>query len=244
LDEGEDFARAKGNLMKFRGIEIVDKSLDCSIADHQESKAPLIWSSDLAYASLAAINSANSLDDLAISVIVDEAGNNRGPLKSIADRIRIILDEKEREFQTLMASLIKALRSEERGRRTAQRNHSVIKSGVIDGEAPFPDALDLDYASADDDRKLACTYVYWAYILLQAIGLEKTGVDTCGINDFEDGQLCAYVPLDEPLWVVSGDKQLRERLAETRELLIAVGLSERARFQPATPDLLLPGGQS
>jgi hypothetical protein len=32
LDEGDDFARAKGYLMKFRGVEIVDKPLDRVVA--------------------------------------------------------------------------------------------------------------------------------------------------------------------------------------------------------------------
>ncbi len=81
LDEEPNFARAKGNLMKFRNVEIVDKPLDRAASALVHSEEPRLWSSDLCYAALAAIDTAQSCDDLANSVLVDEAGHHRGPLK-------------------------------------------------------------------------------------------------------------------------------------------------------------------
>jgi len=244
LDEGDDFVRAKGNLMKFKGIEIVDKPLDRAIAVFREPELSLVWSSDLTYAALAAIDAAESYSDLANSVLVDEAGSNRGPLKDIAGQIRSTLDKYEAEFQELVSSLIKVLRSEQRGKTTAKRNHDVVMSAVLNGEVPFPDALGLDHEHSSEAKRFTHTYVFWAYVLLQAIWLESELEDTCDTNDLEDGQLCAYVPLDEELWVVAGDKKLRARLSETLDLLKAVGLGERAQFHPATPDVLNQGGPS
>ena len=154
LDEEDDFAKAKGNLMKLREVEIVDKPLDRAVAERVKSAEPRIWSSNLAYAALGAIDAANSLDDLAKSLIVDEAGNNRGPLNDAPDRLRDELDEEERKFRDLMASLIGVLRSEDAATRTAHRNHRVIMNNVKSGGVPLPDTPDLDYAAANEDQNL------------------------------------------------------------------------------------------
>lgn len=215
-------------------------SLNRAVAKRQDSLQPRIWSSDLTYAALAAIDHANSLDDLVQFPIEDEAGNYRGPLHDAPMRVRNSLKEGEREYQDIVSSLIEVLKSEDSSR-TPQRNHEVIMNIVTTGGVVLPDTPDLDYALASKDENFVYTYVYWAYVLLQAIALKQDGRDTCKQNDFEDGQFCAYVPLDESLWVVSADKPLRKRIAEIRELLIAVGLGERACFLPATPDMLLKG---
>ena len=241
LDEEADFAKAKGNLMKFRGIEIVDKPLDRAVAECGQSDEPRIWSSDLSYAALAAIDAAGSPDDLANSVLVDEAGNSRGPLKDLADRVRGVLDREESTFQDHMTSMITTLRSERGIARTAERNHSVIMGIAVAEGLPLPDTPNLDYSIVGEQLGLKHSYCFWAYFLLQAIALEASGRDTCSPNDLEDGQLCGYISLDKPMWVVAGDKQLRKRIAETHELLVSVGLGDRACFEPAAPDLLLQG---
>ncbi len=243
FDEEPDFAKAKGHLMKFRGIEIVDKPLDRSVAALQPANVPRIWSSDLVYAALGAIDAANSEDDLAMSVLVDEAGNNRGPLKDLADHVRRILDGEERTFQRHMTTLIAALKTAGGIARTSKANHAVIIERVIAEGLPLPDTQRLDYSIVDHDLGLKHSYCFWAYMLLQAIMLQQSGQHTCGTNDLEDGQLCGYIPLDQQLWVIAGDRQLRKRLTETRELLIAVALGDRACFEVALPDLLLQGGQ-
>jgi len=243
LDEEPDFAKAKGHLMKFRGIEIVDKPLDRAVAALQPANVPRIWGSDLVYAALGAIDAANSEDDLAMSVLVDEAGNNRGPLKDLADRVRRILDGEERTFQRHMTTLIAALKTAGGIARTSKANHAVIIGRVVAEGLPLPDTQGLDYSIVDHDLGLKHSYCFWAYMLLQAIMLQQSGQHTCGTNDLEDGQLCGYIPLDQQLWVIAGDRQLRKRLTETRELLIAVGLGDRACFEVALPDLLLQGGQ-
>lgn len=244
LDEEPDFVKAKGNLMKFRGIEIIDKPLDRAASALVHSETARCWSSDLCYAALAAIDAAQSFDDLANSVIVDEACNQRGPLKDVAENARRALHEAEHVFQIKMRSVIAHLRVNRRAPRSAERNHQVIMDAVLEAKGlPLPDTPDLDYTIIGPEPVTKCAYCFWSYFLLQAIFLEEsTKKDPCELNDLEDGQLCAYVPLDEEMWVVAGDKKLRARLSETRDLLKAVGLGERAQFMPAAPDLLIQGG--
>lgn len=243
LNEEDDFTQAKGNLMKFRGIEIIDKPLDRAVAELAKSVNPRIWSSDLAYATLAAIDAATSPDDLANSLIVDEAGNNRGPLKDVAGKARSVLDGAEREFQTHITSMIEALQYGGGVARTAEMNHDVIMRRLAADGLPLPDTPDLDYSIVNQELGLKHSYCFWAYLLLQAIMLEGAGQVTCSPNDFEDGQLCGYISLDAPMWILTGDQQLQKRIAETHKLLIAVGLGARACFEPVTPDRLLQGGQ-
>jgi len=244
LDEQANFAKGKGNLMKYRGVEIIDKPLDRVVVGSELPKEPRIWSSDLTYAALAAIDAANSLDDLNNSLIVDEGGNRRA-LGDCADRVHRQLADEEERFREFMAKLIELLRSGQVTTRTEQEKHNAIMSMVVSGGSSLPDTADLDYVEgASEDQVFACSYVYWAYALLRSSMLADAGGSTCAENDFEDGQLCAYVPLDEPMWVVAGDRELRCRISEARQLLIAVGLGKRACFEPAKPDLLLQGGPS
>jgi len=88
--------------MQFRGIEIVDKPLDRLVAARQASDKPRIWGSHLAYAMLAAVDAASSLDALYRSVIVDEAGQHR-EIQGCVDRLRDILDREKKKFQKLNA---------------------------------------------------------------------------------------------------------------------------------------------
>ena len=210
LDEESNFARAKGNLMKFREVEIIDKPLDRAAAALVDSNVPRVWSSDLCYAALAAIDKAQSYDDLANSVLLDEAGNTRGPLRDIAKRVRHILDEAEKSFQEHMKSMIAVLKADGRSSRSPQRNHQVIMNMVLRSEGlPLSDTPHLDYSIVDPEIAVKDSYCFWGYSLFQAIWLESNGAVTCNKNDLEDGQICAYVPLDTEIWVVAGDKKLR-----------------------------------
>ena len=243
LDEESNYARAKGNLMKFRGVEIIDKPLDRAIAAPVDSDVPRVWSSDLCYSALAAIDAAQSYDDLANSVLLDEAGNTRGPLKDVAERVRHVLDEAERGFQEHMKSMIAVLKANDHSPRSPERNHRVIMDTVLQSEGlPLPDAPHLDYSIVDLETAVKDSYCFWGYSLFQAIWLESNGAVTCKKNDLEDGQVCAYVPLDKEIWVVAGDKKLRLRLEETRDLLTAVGLGTHVQFHPVTPNVLTQGG--
>jgi len=243
LDEEPDFAKAKGNLMKFRGIEVIDKPLDRAVAALDGSEEPRVWGSDLCYAALGAIDAAQSHADLVNSVLLDDAGNTRGPLKDVAQKVRDTLDEAEREFQDYVAAMITVLKGDGQSARTPERNHQVVMDSAIGSQdLPLPDTPDLDYWNVGSTDIIKYCYCFWSYSLLQAIWLESNGATTCDKNDLEDGQLCAYVPLDEELWVVAGDNKLRARLTETRELLKAVGLGARAQFHPVAPHVLIQRG--
>ena len=242
LDEEPDFAKAKGHLMKFRGIEIVNKPLDRVVAERQGSSEPRIWSSDLTYAALGAIDAAGSLDDLKRSILVDEAGNKR-ELESCVDHIRQLLDKEEIRFQQFVTDIIKLVRSGQVLIATALERHEAILDMVASGGSSLPDTPDLDYQNAAaHDEILTCSYVYHAYTFLRAIAQKDAGGNTCAKNDFEDGQLCAYIPLDQQIWVITKDGPLFDTLSAARALLVDIVMSKRAAFTPAHPDILLQGG--
>lgn len=244
LDEGEDFARAKGHLMKFRGVEIVDKPLDRVVAQSEPDPEKRVWSSDLVYAALAAIEEANSLKDLNRSVIKDEAGDQRA-LKDCVDRVRRLLAKEENRFREFMTKLIGLLQSGDVRTDAPLEKHNAIMSMVASGGTPLPDTADLDYAAgADEDQVVVCSYIYWGYVLHRATQLAQAGGTTCAENDFEDGQVCAYVPLDQPMRVASGDANLLEILTSVGAVLRAVGWGRRACFIAVGPSCLTQGDAS
>mgnify|MGYP005838829185 CR=1 FL=1 len=244
LEDQADFARARGQLMQFRGIEIVDKPLDRLVAARQASDKPRIWGSHLSYAMLAAADAASSLDALYRSVIVDEAGQHR-VIRDCADRIKGILDKEELRFQQLVTSIIKVLHSGQVAAASGSEQHQAILDMVASGESSFPDTPDLDYQNgATPGEMLALTYVYHAYTFLRGLAKGNAIGNTCAKNDFEDGQICAYVPLSQEIWVITGDGPLFETLSKTRSLLATVGMDKSAFFMPAGKDNLLQGGAS
>ncbi len=168
--------------------------------------------------------------------------NGEGQVKDVTLKVREVLDAAESEFQDYMTSMIEVLKEGVHSPRSPEQNHQVIMDTVLGSKGlPLPDTPDLDYSIVDTEIVTRDTYCFWGYSLFQAIWLEGNGAITCNKNDLEDGQLCAYVPLDEEVWVVAGDEKLRSRLEETRDLLTAVGLGTRAQFHPVTPDALTHG---
>ena len=238
LDEEPDFKKAKGRLIKFHGVKIVDKPFDRALVKNKPDAEKKVWSSDLIYAALAAVEAASSLDDLNASLIVDEAGNERA-LKDCVNRIKEVLDEEENRFREVMTKLISVIKSGQVKVDKPIDQHNAILSLVASRGTPLPDTADLDYETVDEDQLIAFTYVYWGYVIHRAIQLANAGGRTCAKNDFEDGQLCAYIPLDRSMIVVSGDIKLLETLAAVRDVLMKNKLGKRARFALAAPGFLL-----
>lgn len=244
LEDQPDFARARGQLMQFRDIEIIDKPLDRLVAKRQESDQPRIWGSHLAYAMLAAIDAANSLDSLYRSVIVDEAGQHR-EIRGCVGRVRDMLDREKKKFQHLVAEIIGLINCGHVPVAASEERHQAIMDMLVAGDSSFRDTEGLDYKKyASQEEILTLEYVYYAYALICSIRQHGLGGRTCAKNDFVDGQICAYVPLDQKVWIITADGPLNEILQQTRSLLTDVGMEDRAAFKPGHPDLLLLGGQS
>jgi hypothetical protein len=236
--DGKDFAEAKANFMKLRHVEIVDKPLDRLVAERQGSSEPRIWGSDLAREALDRISQARSKDDLKGLTMKDVAGNLRA-LENSVDTIHGILDTEKRRFQQLVTDIIKLIKTGDVPVATSEERHQAVLDMLASGESSFRDTEGLDYKShASDSEILTFEYVYYAYAVLRAIAQKKAGGNTCAMNDFVDGQICAYVPLDQQVWVLTGDGPLLDALAATRSLLADVGMGNRACFEPATPDVL------
>ena len=224
--------------MQFRGIEIIDKPLDRLVATRQAIDEPRIWGSDLAYGMLAAVDAASSLDSLYRSVIVDEAGQHR-EIRECVDRVKSILDKEELRFQVLVTKIIELLHSGLVSTASRAEQHQAILDMVASGESSFPDTPDLDYQNgATPKEMLALTYVYHSYTFFRALAKKNTIGNTCAKNDFEDGQICAYIPLDQLVWIVTEDGPLMDTLLATRSLLAEVGMENRACFELATRDVL------
>jgi len=244
LEDQTDFSRARGQLMQFRGIEIVDKPLDRLVAARQASDKPRIWGSHLAYAMLAAVDAASSLDALYRSVIVDEAGQHR-EIRGCVDRLRGILDREKKKFQKLVTDVINLIKSADVPVMTAEERHQAVLDMLVAGESSFRDTEDLDYKKhASAAEILTFEYVYYSYAVSRSIAQYEAGGTTCAMNDFVDGQICAYVPLDEQMWILTGDEPLQEALSATCSQLGDIGMGKRACFKGATLGILAQRGSA
>jgi len=240
----EPYAKTKGNLVKLQHVEIVDKPLDRLVAERQGSSKPRIWASDLAKEALGRISEARSMEALKGLTMNDAAGNTRTLERSVATISSILATEKMK-FQKLVSDVIRVIRSGEVQVSTAEERHQAVLDMLAAGESSFRDTEDLDYEGyASGEEILKFEYIYYAYVVLRAIAQHKAGGDTCAMNDFVDGQICAYVPLDQPIAIITADGKFREALDEVRDLLTDVGMGERAAFTLAHPDLLLQGEPS
>jgi len=238
------FAEVKETLLRSQCVEIVDKPLDRLVAERQVVAEPHIWGSDLVREVLSKISEADSIQDFERMTFEDTAGNTRS-LENSVDTISAILIREKTRFQQLVTEIIRGIRSGEVRVSTARERHQAVLDMLVAGESSFRDAEGLDYRShASESEVLTHEYLYYAYMLLRAIAQKKISGNTCPMNDFVDGQICAYVPLDQQVVVVTADKNSIEALSEARALLADVGLGKRAAFALAHPDLLLPGGQS
>ena len=250
LEDEQDFARARGQLMQFRGIKIVDKPLDRFVAERQAATEPRTWGSDMTREVLSKISVADSIEDFESMTFEDTAGNARS-LENTVDTICTILKREKTRFQQLITKIIRGIQSGEVRVSTAEERHQAVLDMLVAGASSFRDTEGLDYKShASDSEILTFEYLYHAYTLLRAIAQKKISGNTCPMNDFVDGQICAYVPLDRQGCVVTADKNSIRALSEARALLAdvrlgkRVGLGKRAAYTLAHPDLLLPGGQS
>jgi hypothetical protein len=243
LDD-KHFAKAKGKLMKLRHVEIVDKPLDRLVAERQGLSKSRIWGSDLARQALTKLSEASSMQDLKGLTMNDAAGNTRAIERSV-ETILDILDREKRRFQQLVTDVIKLIKTGDVPVSTSEERHQAVLDMLVSGESSSRDTDGLDYKShASDSETLTFEYVYYAYTVLRAIAQKKAGGNTCAMNDFVDGQICAYIPLDQQVWVITEDRPLLDALAATRFLLADVGMGNRACFEPAMPDLLLEGDPS
>jgi len=229
LDDG-DFAKNKPILMKAELVEIVDKPLDRLVAERQQGLAPRVWGSDLAKAYVRELSGVTSKADFGGLTMTDEAGEARSLERSI-ETIRGILDREKRRFQKLVADIIDLIRAGSVPTATPAERHIAVLDMLVAGASSFRDVEGLDHeANTSHDEVLTFEYVYYAYIMLRAIAQYGAGGSTCARNDFVDGQICAYIPLDQPIAVLTEDRVLRETLEEISALLTAVGMGNRARF--------------
>ena len=243
LADKKQFSAVKETLLRFQHLEVVDKPLDRLVSERQATAEPLIWGSDLVRNVLTKISKADSIQEFKRMTFEDTAGNTRS-LENSVDTISGILIREKRRFQQLVTRVICGIRSGEVLVSTAGERHQAVLDMLVAGESSFRDAEALDYKShARESEVLTHEYLYYAYILLRAIAQKNASGNTCPMNDFVDGQICAYVPLDQPIWVVTADTNSVKALTEARVLLANEGLGKRATFTLAHPDLLLPGGQ-
>ena len=237
------FAEVKETLLRLQSVEIVDKPLDRLVAKRQGSSKPRIWQSDVARDVLSKISEAESIEDFESMTFEDTAGNTR-TLENSVETICAILKGEKTRFQKLVTKIIRGIRSGEVRVSTPEERHHAVLAMLVAGESSFRDTEGLDYeAHTSSEEVLTFEYVYYAYGVLRAIAQKEAGGDTCAMNDFVDGQICAYIPLDQQVCVVTADKNSITALGEARALLADVGLGKRAAFTLAHPAELLPGGQ-
>ena len=239
----KNFGEARANLLKFQRVEIIDKPLDRLIAKRQGDSGPRVWGSELAREALSKIPAVNSLEGFKGLTMKDAAGEARA-LESSVGTISSILEREKKKFQKLVTDIIRLIKSGRVPVATAAERHQAVLDMLVAGESSFRDTEGLDYEKhATKEEILTFEYVYYAYVVMCSIRQHGLGGSTCAKNDFVDGQICAYVPLDQNAWVITADGPLNEVLFQTKSLLTEVGMEDRAAFVSAHPDSLRQGGQ-
>lgn len=219
LDDAEQFRRVKGNLMKFRHVDVLDDPETVSLAEIGatsllEGRVP---DEDVIYASLAALKESDSLSGFYSKHIRDSQGNVR-TLSECVDRARDVLRGQEERFLGFVHQIVKSVRAGTSTLGTQWELHRATVS-LCNGWHIARSGQALN----EDVRVLKFLYVYFAFVVLCARDYLPSGVKG-DLNDYEDARLCQHVRLDTPYTIVSADARQRCRLKNIFTLLETVAV--------------------
>lgn len=219
LEDGGEFARVKGNLMKVRHVEVLDDpraAIEREIVRPGDSVHERAQDSDVIYATLAALRASGSLPDLYEKQIRDGNGHVRR-IEECVSRAREILKREEQRFQEYLNQIIAAIRSGGVSLATSADVHQgtldVINAWWIQlGER-------VDPSAETRERFARREYVYSAYIVHRASDYLERGATCVDPNDFEDAGFCRHLWLDADVVTVTADTALHRCLERTFALL-------------------------
>lgn len=214
LDEPHQFHRVKGNLMKFRHVQVLDDPEAESLAEVGVASVPKgrVSDEDVICASLAALQAADSLDSFYSKQIRDSFGNVRS-LSGCVARAKDVLRTEEERFFGFVGQIVDLVKAGTSKLTTSWDLHRATVS-LTNGWHIARCGQPLN----EDARVLRVLYVYYAFVVHCARDrLARSGMED--LNDYEDARLCQHVRLDVPSTVVSADERQRKRLEQVFTLL-------------------------
>jgi hypothetical protein len=204
--------------MKFKYLQILDDPraeienpllIDDSILQER------VPDHDLIAASLAALRDSNSLSVFYSAYIRD----SKGKLHQISDcaaSVRKSLEEAEEKHIGFIRNIINALINKQIKIETDIEKHQAILDLIEGWETVFK------WRGASEiglrERLINDTYLYWSYILHQALKYFKNN-NKIDLNDYEDGRICLHLKLNSFYYLITDDKGMQEAVNETILLL-------------------------
>ena len=220
-DEGQ-FERIKGNLMKFRHVQILDDpwvSVERGLVLESDAVHQRPEDSELAYATLAALSDSASVSEFYAKQFRDSQGQAREIAGSVG-RIRDILKEDEDRFKEYIAMVMSVVRSGAVSLATPTDQHRATLQIVDAWRIQLGDRV--QHSNAAHSRLVRRSYVYSAYVLHLANDYVRRGATSVDQNDFEDARFCLHLALDANVTAVTSDAALQRCLKGTFALLASL----------------------
>ncbi len=223
LEDTEQFARVKGNMLKFRHVTVLDDpraEVERLVVQPSDSVHARVMDPDLIYAALAALCDSRSVDKF-YSRFIRVGSGQIHQVEGCVSRARLCLQAEEDRFRALLRDIVLAVRD---GR--------VHLAGVHDYDQGAQDLCRgwwrqirtrTDETPLGYERFARKTGMYHCYLLHRAREYADRG-NTEGIdpNDFEDARACLHVGLRDLTAVVTNDINMQRSLRATVETLNAM----------------------
>jgi hypothetical protein len=219
LNEPGQFDYYKGNLMKFRYVQVLNDpqaELETPLLVEDRDLQERVPDSDLIEAALAALHESSSLDAF-YSTYIEDSNGRPHQVSGCVQRLGRALETRKERHIDLINDIIEAFGSGQVDLETDTSRHQAILD-LVEGWV-----IQLGQRGASvvglRERLINGTYIYWAYIFHRALQYFEKGKSDVDPNDYEDGQICLHLRLDTPFCLVTGDIDMREALEETVALL-------------------------
>jgi hypothetical protein len=218
LDDIDDFQRETGQVLKFRDVNILDDPTASILKTAPGTSASAISQLpdyDIIYACLAALRSAQSIEDFYSSYIQDSSEQIR-LISGCVERVCEVLAKAEQQYLQFVDKIIAILDENPQG-----LDQDDAKVGAI--ESLFQGWLISNAPQLKKDeplmaRLLSQSYVYHSYIIHRAIHYHANHISP-NPNDYEDANICLHLSLDTPYTLVTADKGMLQSVRSTLSLL-------------------------
>jgi hypothetical protein len=219
LEESGQFSRVKGNLMKFRHVQVLDDPrawVERGVVLPSDEVHERLRDDELLYATLAALRDSDSVADFYQKYIRD----SRNQFREISDcvsRVNAVLTAEEQRFEEFVKKIMAGVRGGVVRLTTPTEWHDRIIEMIDGWWLQLGDRVVESFELRD--RFVSRMYLYSAYILRRAVEYVNRGAIHVDPNDFEDGRFCQHLALDSQMNAVTADSGLRRCLQEVLALV-------------------------
>lgn len=200
-------------MMKFRYVKILEEPEAELLIQASPTKQleDYVSANDVILATLGALQASDSLDTFYASYIKDSNDKTRD-ISNSAERIRKILEVREKKYAGLLVDIIGAFSSGKVQLKTNTDYHKAILS-LLNGRV----IQMIDNGASDDgllELMVDLTYIYYSYVFHNAFDYFKSGITNIDRNDYEDGCMCLHLSLKAPNIFVTDDRNFKRLLTD------------------------------